>query len=347
MRRAGFTLLRLLLVLAAVALLLGCMLDGGPALYLLVGWIFFLIGVLPRVRVDGSVLLTAIVCLAGFLAGLHLFLRWFAGQWKRAGDGDAPPRRWQLRWTLAVVGVVVLAFTSGIAAVGITHQTAWLATQPEPFFEGGLRAVVAHSQSHNNLRQIGLATLGYTGQHKTLPAGAAFDRQGRALHGWQTALLPYIEQEELHKRIKHDLPWSHPANAAAFRTVVRTYQHPLGEPKIAPSGLALSHYAANVHVLGGNVPRSPEQIGADRGTSRTILAGEVAAGFRPWGDPINWRDPAQGIHRSPHGFGSPLGPGKPTQFVMADGSVRTFTADTDPEFLELLASPDLRRRAKP
>jgi hypothetical protein len=343
MRRAGSTRLQLPVVLGAVLLVPFCLCLGLTSgalafgFYLVAGWVFFLWEVAPRVRADGSAVLTAVVCLVGFLAGLHLFLRWFVGQWKRAGDDAAPPRRWELRWTLGVVGLVVLAFTAGIAAVGMTHQTAWLFTQPQPMFESSMRRLAARTNSLNNLKQIGLGIHDYSDQGKALPPGATFDSQGRALHGWQTALLPYIEQEQLYKEIKQHLPWTHPGNAAAFRTVLRTYQHPLAEPTLAPSGMALSHYAANVHVLGGNVRRTLAQIGEARGASQTILAGEAAGNFKPWGYPANWRDPARGLGRSPDGFGHPSGTRQPTQFVFADGSVRTFTQDTDPAVLEALA----------
>ena len=52
------------------------------------------------------------------------------------------------------------------------------------------------------------------------------------------------------------------------------------------------------------------------------MAGEVWAGYKPWGHPTNWRDPAKGIHTTADSFGSPSQPDY-VQFLMADGSVRT------------------------
>src|SRR5690349_15388520 len=53
----------------------------------------------------------------------------------------------------------------------------------------------------------------------------------------------------------------------------------------------------------------------------TLLIGEVNAQFKPWGHPVNWRDPTAGINSSQHGFGGPPGSGG-ANFVMADASIR-------------------------
>ena len=61
----------------------------------------------------------------------------------------------------------------------------------------------------------------------------------------------------------------------------------------------------------------------------------MSAGFRAWGDPMNVRDPRQGVGGGPHAFGSSVR-GSPPQFVMLDGSVRTFDAK---ELAELMGKP--------
>ena len=54
------------------------------------------------------------------------------------------------------------------------------------------------------------------------------------------------------------------------------------------AGYALSHYAASVDLLGGEKARTLAAI--SDGVSNTLLAGEVVAEFKAWGDPTNWRD---------------------------------------------------------
>jgi hypothetical protein len=102
-------------------------------------------------------------------------------------------------------------------------------------------------------------------------------------------------------------------------------------------GYGLSHYAANARVLGADRPMRPQDI--TDGLSHTIMAGEVKENFRPWGDPVNWRDPALGLQTSPDGFAGPWSSGI-TQFSMMDGSVRIISKDIDPAVLRALATPN-------
>jgi hypothetical protein len=335
--RWPFTVALIVLVGSVVLGCLGFLVPLDIGAQLVVGWALFLWRVVPQLTINGGGVLTAVVCLAALAAGLHGFLRWFFRQIQGpGGEGGGP--RWHCRWTASLLGMVVLLFVAGIAAVGISHQTGWLLTAPEPLSGSSFREAVAASQSRNNLKQISFGCVGYEEQRQHFPPGGTFDAQGRAYHGWQTLLLPHIDQEALYRRVHLDRPWDHPDNAGVFWTVVHTYQSPWGAEVKNAEGLALSHYAGNVHVLGGDVPVTLKAIGAARGLSNTLLVGEAAGNYKPWGCPTNWRDPARGINRTPDGFGSPSPRG--TNFALADGSVRWFTSDTDPEFLEMLSLPE-------
>src|SRR5947207_8560916 len=156
------------------------------------------------------------------------------------------------------------------------------------------------------------------------------------MHGWQTILLPYLEEEALFKTIKFDLPWNHPDNAVPFQGRLQLYMNPRVTEQKDASEYALSHYASNARVIGGNVPVKLSDI--TDGTSNTILAGEAAGNYKPWGHPRNWRDPALGLNRSPDGFGSKSSRG--VQMVMADGSVRTLSSKTSLAVLRALSTPN-------
>jgi prepilin-type processing-associated H-X9-DG protein len=329
------TLARIALVIAGL-FLLACLGQAVPfdfAFALIFGWMSYLARVLPEVRINGEGVATALVCLVVFTAGSHAFLRWCSEQ---AGGAKGPVgRRWRWRWTAWLVVGLVLMFIAGLAAGGIAHQVGWLITSPEPIVAGDAGPAALRAQSTNNLKQMGLALYNYQQAVGTFPAGGTFDRQGRPLQSWQTIILPYLEFKDLSDRIDFGIPWDDPRNASAFQTTVNTYLFPTIREQKDPAGYALSHYAANARMLGGDVGRSPRDV--TDGTSQTLMAGEVIEGFKPWGDPTNWRDPALGLNRSPAGFGSKSKGG--VTFLFVDGSVRFIKDSIDPRLLQALSTP--------
>jgi hypothetical protein len=303
-----------------------------PPFYLLFGWIPYLGRVVPQVRVDGAGVVTALVCVAGLAFGLHRFAGWLYSH-NHAAD---PTRRWRWGWTAALLAVVVLTFAAGVAAVGVTHQTAWLFTSPGPWFESRFPLSVAQTGSANHLHQIGIAVAERVEQVNQVPPGTTFDAHGRALHGWQTYLLPYIEQDAIYKQIDLSVAWDQPRNRPAFQAIVKTYWIPFVEEERDRASYTLSHYAGNVHVFGRDEPLTSGMY-EGKGAGNTILAGEVTSDFRAWGHPVNYRDPGLGLHRRADGFGGPFPGG--TQFVMIDGSVVMLRNDISPEVLRQLATP--------
>ncbi|QJW97111.1 DUF1559 family PulG-like putative transporter [Frigoriglobus tundricola] len=283
------------------------------------GWVPYLGRVLPELNPDPWAVGTAVGCLAGVTVGAHVFLRWFAGV----------ESNWPWKRTLRCVGLVVLMFVAGIAVVGMIHQTSWLVRSPEPLFRGG-RDVTARMHSSNNLKQIGLGSLMAHGDGLREFPRSSFDAAGRPMHSWQTALLPHIEQSEIYSQIDLAKPWTHPNNYEPLRKIVPQYQNRVF-PVLMVSDMGGSHYAGNAAVVLGD-PKAPNSFPA--GLANTILAGEVSSHFRAWGAPLNARDPRLGATGHPQGFGGPNG--KPAQFAMLDGSVRTF----DPkELAELIGRP--------
>lgn len=135
--------------------------------------------------------------------------------------------------------------------------------------------------------------------------------------------------------MRQDLPWNAPENSAYFRGVVPDYLNPEVGVIRSPEGYALAHYAGNVRVLGPD--RAFLRVEAGE-ASQTILAGEVAEGFLPWGDPANLRDPGLGVNTTAAGFGGPSGSGANLLFV--DGSVRFFRGTTSRDVLRRLSGPE-------
>jgi hypothetical protein len=157
------------------------------------------------------------------------------------------------------------------------------------------------------------------------------------LHGWQTFLLPFVDERTLFAAIDFDRPWTDPVNAPSFQTDVEPFQNPMIDETKGPTGLSLTHYSANSHVL-----RSPEKplrfSDITDGTANTLFVGEIVSSLPPWGQPRNVRDPAIGLHTSPDSFGGPWPSGE-THFSFLDGRVRGLNKNIDPAVLKAISTP--------
>jgi len=200
------------------------------------------------------------------------------------------------------------------------------------------REAARRTTSRNHLAELGLALHNYHDAHLMFPPGGVFDEREQGHHGWQTLLLPFVEQGHLYNEINFDVPWHHSDNTVVFQQSIPTYLLPFDDvPTHDGSGYGLSHYAGNSDVFAAN---SRIRIRDFRdGTSNTILAGEVIEDFKPWGDPENWRDPAMGLNAGPDSFGSRQSQDG-VYFLLGDGSVKFISQDIDPEVLKAISTRD-------
>ena len=152
-----------ILVALAVVLFIGaqvlgfCFIPGTDiALYLVFGWIAYLLRVVPRLTLRWDLVASTAAYVVVLAVGAHGFLRWLHREMKRAdAPADAAPP-WKWRSTVGGLLVVLLMFVAGTAAVGVTHQTAWLVRSPETLYRrGGL--VRDRVRCASNLRQTGQA----------------------------------------------------------------------------------------------------------------------------------------------------------------------------------------------
>ncbi|HVW02651.1 MAG TPA: H-X9-DG-CTERM domain-containing protein, partial [Planctomycetaceae bacterium] len=236
-----------------------------------------------------------------------------------------------------------------LVGVTIVAQAFWseslsLFTGRDPIMhdEMGARDLIPRSISRSHLRHVANeATARLEEKFGALPAGGEFDELGTPLHSWCTALLSF-QEAALHNQIRRDLPWDAPENRPAFETPVGLYLiRAFGDSRTS-DGYAVSHYAANAHVLG---PNTHLKVVSD-GAAQTLLVGEASQNCRAWGDPRNWRDPALGINTSPEGFGTPWSL-HGCQFVFVDGSVKFLSEKTDRALLHKLATPNGGEEIKP
>ena len=83
----------------------------------------------------------------------------------------------------------------------------------------------------NNMRQIGIALHHYHDTHHSLPTGCI---EWRGFGGspklrqfaWSALLLPFLEQQNLHKQIDFRVPFDAPVNAAAAAVHISVYECP-------------------------------------------------------------------------------------------------------------------------
>ena len=74
------------------------------------------------------------------------------------------------------------------------------------------------------------------------------------------------------------------------------------------------------------------------GLSQTLVAGEIPEGFRPWGEPGNWRAIGERLCQVSEGFGNTEGTG--ALFLRADGSVQFYSKSVSADVLKRLGTRD-------
>lgn len=203
-----------------------------------------------------------------------------------------------------------------------------------------------------HLKQIGAALDAYLDAHGHFPAGGIFriqDDTATPMHGWMTALLPYLGHETLHRQVDFDRPYDDPVNRPVFKRVIPEFTVPDASVRYTSEGLAAAHFAG---VGGERIDRERGVVGlgvfgpnsrvkaADvtDGLSQTIVAGQIADALPPWGSAENWREIGAGLNQGHRGFGNPSRTG--ALFLFADGSVRFFSNRTPRDLLIRLSTRD-------
>ena len=225
-----------------------------------------------------------------------------------------------------------------------------------PLFIAGLgrnfREAGGQQVTRQHLQLIGEGLDRHYTQHDGYPIGGAFARNDAGVivgqHGWMTFLLPFVGESNLYQQIDQSKAFDDPVNRNAMGRNVSLYFAAGGDRARIGDGFAVSHFAG----LGGEVDDAKglshlgifeRDVAVKRdeildGLSNTLIVGELAGPYPPWGDPENWRKIGRGLNRDVNGFGSYGGQG--ATFLLADGSVKFFTNKTDPKLLEQMSTRD-------
>ncbi len=207
------------------------------------------------------------------------------------------------------------------------------------------------TQSH--LKDIGRGLNEYHQQFHEYPAGSTYlvEESGNeiALHSWMTELLPYIGQQAAYRQIDRSKPWDGGSNKAPLTKEVPAYLAGGVQEKYNTRGYALAHFSGvggQMTIDGGSVAnvgifdRSSQVRQSDilDGLSQTLVAGEIAQNYRPWGEPGNWRTVGEGLNRDSTSFGNAQRTG--ALFLHADGSVKFYSNTVSADVLKRLSTRD-------
>ncbi len=101
-----------------------------------------------------------------------------------------------------------------LVVITITGVLAWWFLTPVTRSRESARS----AQCKNSLKHIGMALQAYEAEYGTLPPAYTVDEHGKPLHSWRTLILPYLDQQDLYRKIDLSQPWDDPANAAVSQT---------------------------------------------------------------------------------------------------------------------------------
>lgn len=118
---------------------------------LLIGWAPYLADVIPQTQVNLELWLCSLGALALGMVGLQWLMSRLRAQ-----------QRWPWRWTLAWCAMLIVMFSTSIAAVGIVHQTGWL-FRLDRWIE--MRGVAIQMSAVNHAKQMVIAAKQYASLH--------------------------------------------------------------------------------------------------------------------------------------------------------------------------------------
>lgn len=168
--------------------------------------------------------------------------------------------------------------------------------------------------SVNNLRKLGLAFHNYHDSTGTLPHAIA-DSSGKPGLSWRVAILPYIEQQNLHRQFKLNEAWDSEHNKKLISQMPSLY----APPGVSTNGQTYYRsFTGQGTVMppptksaqAGQAFRGVGLLNITDGTANTIMIAEAS-------EPVIWTKPEE----------LPFTPGKPPKLggtVFAEGFHATF-----------------------
>jgi beta-lactamase regulating signal transducer with metallopeptidase domain len=189
------------------------------------------------------------------------------------------------------------------------------------------REAARRARSRNNLKQIGIAFHNYHEAHSRFPGPTNVGPDGKTVHSWRVALLPFLDARGLHKEYKLDEPWDSENNKKVLAKMPNTFRNPIATGDATHSSYFV---LTGADTAIGDGSKEIRFFDVQDGLSNTILAVEAQREI-PWTKPEDIPYDAEkdlpkfgGYHKG--GF----------HVVLVDGSVRYLSELINPETLRNL-----------
>ena len=101
--------------------------------YALTGWAYAAVRSIREAEADLVGIASAVVCVAAVVGLLHGFAGWLYREVRVKQERADWPAAWRWRWTLGLIGAVVLMFVAGLVGVGFFRTSSWLIETPQWF----------------------------------------------------------------------------------------------------------------------------------------------------------------------------------------------------------------------
>ena len=137
-------------------------------------------------------------------------------------------------------------------------------------------------QSRNNLKQLVLAMHNYHQVNGRFPPAAVLGPDGKTLHSWRVALLPYLDKLALHEQYKQNEPWDSPHNKALLAQMPDVFRYPSEDSSTTDS----SYYVLVGPGTAFEGKKGTKIQDFTDGTSNTILIVEAKRKI-PWTKPAD------------------------------------------------------------
>ncbi|MEM6331304.1 MAG: DUF1559 domain-containing protein [Planctomycetota bacterium] len=142
--------------------------------------------------------------------------------------------------------------------------------------------VWAHcGQSGSCLKHCAISLILRADREGTLPPAVVSDAEGRPLHSWRSAILPYLDRDDLYAQLRFDEPWDSPANLPVTSTPVDVFACP-GSGAWGAGGVCYFAVTGPATVWQEGVPLRLSEV-SDRLDSTLLLIEGPAR--QPWGKP--------------------------------------------------------------